>query len=375
MRPLICLILLLLYLSGTSQNLVVNPSFEEKEFCPRDFTAQMLTTIKNWKQVGDGTPDYFHRCSKAVGVPENIFGSQDARTGDAYIGMGTYLNNNSRYREYVFSKLSRPLAPGEMVCITLYYSAADNCQYVHDGFGVALSKAILSQPGTKPIRIKSTSMNNPQFNMLDDAQNWSELSDLYIAQGGEQYITIGNFNEDVDLKLIRRTNEPNPPSFKDFSYLFIDDVSVIPIKNKAECSCINEQLAEIAVDPPLELQEFDEIFLDDVHFDFDEFTLTDSAIHQLNQVYAIMRKNKAIYMEISGHTDNVGGQEYNQILSQERAKTVIDYLTRKGIPSDRFFEVALGSTKPAATNETEKGRAVNRRVEFKIRQRKFELVR
>ena len=80
-------------------------------------------------------------------------------------------------------------------------------------------------------------------------------------------------------------------------------------------------------------------------------------------------------MEISGHTDNVGDMEYNNILSQQRAQNVIDYLIRKGIPSERFFEVALGSTQPAASNDTEKGRAVNRRVEFKIRQRKFELIR
>jgi len=114
--------------------------------------------------------------------------------------------------------------------------------------------------------------------------------------------------------------------------------------------------------------------LDAVHFNFDEFTLTDSAIHQLNEVFAIMKRNKAIYMEISGHTDSIGGMEYNQMLSQQRAQNVIDYLSRKGIPAERFYEVALGSSQPIANNGTEQGRAVNRRVEFKIRQRKFELV-
>ncbi len=356
------------------QNLVVNPSFEEKEFCPSDFTMQIINSLKYWRQVGDGTPDYFHSCSKRVGVPNNIFGQQTARTGEGYVGMGTFLNNNGRYREYLFSKLVRPLKTGETVCITLYYSAAENCQFVHDGFGVVLSKFILSQPGTKPIKVKGQAMSNPQFNMLDETNGWSELSAYFTAEGGEQYITIGNFKEDNELKLIRRTQDPKIPSYKEYSYIFVDDVSVISIENKKECSCINEQLAAIAVDPPLELQEFDEIRLDAVHFNFDEFTLTDSAIHQLNEVYAIMKKNRAIYMEISGHTDSIGDMEYNQILSQQRAQNVIDYLSRKGIPAERFYEVALGSTQPIANNETEQGRAVNRRVEFKIRQRKFELV-
>jgi outer membrane protein OmpA-like peptidoglycan-associated protein len=210
--------------------------------------------------------------------------------------------------------------------------------------------------------------------MLDETNGWSELSMNYIAEGGEQFITIGNFNEDNELKLIRRTQDPKVPAYKEYSYIFIDDVSVVSIQDKKECSCINEELAKIAVDPPLELQEFDEIRLDAVHFQFDEFTLTDSAVHQLNEVYAIMKKNRAIYMEISGHTDSIGGMEYNQMLSQQRAQNVIDYLSRKGIPAERFYEVALGSSQPIADNETERGRAVNRRVEFKIRQRKFELV-
>ena len=375
MKRILGFIVMSCYLLVDAQNLVVNSSFEEKEYCPRDFTAQMLTTVKSWKQVGDGTPDYFHKCSKAVGVPSNIFGDQSAKSGDAYIGMGTYLNNNSRYREYIFSKLSRPLAAGEKVCITMYYSAAENCQYVHDGLGVVLSKNILSQPGTKPIRVKSESMCNPQFNMLDETNGWSELSDVYTAIGGEEFITIGNFKEDSDLKLIRRTQAPSTPSFKEYSYIYVDDVSVVPIQDPRECQCINAHLAAMAVDPPLELREFDEIRLDAVHFNFDEFALTDSAVQQLNEVFMIMKKNKAIYMEISGHTDNVGDMEYNNILSQQRAQNVIDYLIRKGIPSERFFEVALGSTQPAASNDTEKGRAVNRRVEFKIRQRKFELIR
>jgi outer membrane protein OmpA-like peptidoglycan-associated protein len=370
--------LLLLFLIGIhplqGQNLVINPSFEEKEFCPSDFTMQVMTSLKYWKQVGDGTPDYFHSCSKRVGVPNNIFGVQTARTGEAYVGMGTFLNNNGRYREYLFSKLTRPLKAGEMVCISLFYSAAENCQFVHDGFGVALSKFILSQPGTKPIKVKEQAMSNPKLNMLDETNGWSELSMNYIAEGGEQFITIGNFNEDNELKLIRRTQDPKVPAYKEYSYIFIDDVSVVSIQDKKECSCINEELAKIAVDPPLELQEFDEIRLDAVHFQFDEFTLTDSAVHQLNEVYAIMKKNRAIYMEISGHTDSIGGMEYNQMLSQQRAQNVIDYLSRKGIPAERFYEVALGSSQPIADNETERGRAVNRRVEFKIRQRKFELV-
>jgi OOP family OmpA-OmpF porin len=144
------LVLLLLSMTTKAQNLVINPSFEEMEYCPNDFTQQNLKSLKKWTQAGEGTPDHFNTCSKKVGVPNNMFGQQHARTGNGYAGLGTYLNNHNRYREYLLGNLSRALKPGEQVCITIYYSAADNCQFIHDGFGVSLSaqphKTITSKP-------------------------------------------------------------------------------------------------------------------------------------------------------------------------------------------------------------------------------------
>jgi outer membrane protein OmpA-like peptidoglycan-associated protein len=357
------------------QNLVINPSFEEMEFCPVDFTSLNLQSVKNWRQAGDGTPDYFNRCSKKVGIPENIFGNQEARTGNGYVGLGTYLNNNMRYREYIVGRLTRALKPGEQVCITLYYSAADFCQFVHDGFGVVLSAKPIAQKSSKTINVSQESMSNPRFNMMDDFIGWSELSTIFTAQGGEEVITIGNFKDEKDMRLIHRTKDSKMASIRDYAYIYIDDLSIIPIQKKSDCSCINEQLAEIATDPPRELTEYDEIKLDAIHFDFDQFTLTDSAVQQLKDIYTLLRKNKHMYMEILGHTDNVGGMEYNQLLSEQRAQSVIQFLTLKGIESNRFTIIAKGMSEPAKSNETEEGRAYNRRVEFQIRQKRFELVK
>ena len=375
----ISIILLLLSLISSSkfngQNLVINPSFEEMDFCPIDFTSRRLQSVKKWTQAGDGTPDYFNRCSKKVGVPDNIFGKQDARTGDGYVGLGSYLNNKLRYREYIVGRLSRPLKPGEQVCITLYYSAADFCQFVHDGFGVVLSAKPLTQTSYKTITVPHESMSNPKFNMMDDFTGWSELSALFTAKGGEEVITIGNFKDERDMRLIHRTKDSGQADTRDYAYVYIDDVSVTPVQKKSDCSCINEELAAVATDPPHELSEYDEIKLDAIHFDFDQFTLTDSATQQLQEIYILLRKNKHMYMEILGHTDNVGGAEYNQLLSEQRAQSVIQFLTLKGIESNRFTIIAKGMSAPAVSNETEQGRAYNRRVEFQIRQKRFELVK
>ena len=79
-----------------------------------------------------------------------------------------------------------------------------------------------------------------------------------------------------------------------------------------------------------------------------------------------MNQNKNLKIELGGHTDNQGSEEYNQKLSLDRAKTVYEYLITKGISSNRLTYKGYGKTKPIATNDTEEGRAENRRTEFKI---------
>jgi outer membrane protein OmpA-like peptidoglycan-associated protein len=77
-------------------------------------------------------------------------------------------------------------------------------------------------------------------------------------------------------------------------------------------------------------------------------------------------KNPNIHIEISGHTDNVGTREYNENLSLKRAGAVREYLIQRGIAMDRMLFSGYGFSRPVDTNDTETGRANNRRTEFKI---------
>ncbi len=72
-------------------------------------------------------------------------------------------------------------------------------------------------------------------------------------------------------------------------------------------------------------------------------------------------------IEIAGHTDGDGEDAYNQALSEKRAQSVVDYLVKAGLPADRFTAVGYGSTQPIASNETDEGKAQNRRIEFVVR--------
>ncbi len=361
-------------LSVRGQNLVENGSFEVKGYCPGNFNQQELNTISGWWQATDGTPDYFNACSDKVGVPNNVFGIQEAKDGHAYAGLVSYNGGGKQnYREYLQSKLARQLTEGEMVCIEMWVSAADYCNFVTDGLGILLSEKKVESNLQTPLG-NLPSLRNPRLHMLDEASDWVLISDTYIAKGGEQYITIGNFLKDKELKIIRRTEDMGAKGNSNWAYTYIDQVAVTPVGKRSECSCENDYLASIAVDPPLELSEYNKINLDAVLFDFDMDVLTDTAVVQLNEVFALLKKNRAMFLEISGHTDIVGPDGYNLDLSKRRAQAVIEYLKRKGISESRLILTYHGKKIPVADNESEMGRQQNRRVEFEILEKKFELI-
>ena len=113
--------------------------------------------------------------------------------------------------------------------------------------------------------------------------------------------------------------------------------------------------------------EVGEIFtLNNIFYDFDKATLRPESKDELNRLINFMNKMPLLVIEISGHTDNVGTDEYNQKLSQDRAQSVIDYLIKNAISKARLEAKGYGSSKPVASNETEEGRQLNRRTEFKI---------
>ena len=108
------------------------------------------------------------------------------------------------------------------------------------------------------------------------------------------------------------------------------------------------------------------IVLKNIFFDFDRATLQQTSFPELANVIRLMTEYPTLVIEISGHTDNRGAAAYNQVLSENRARTVVNYLVANGIPASRLRYAGYGLTRPIADNNTDEGRALNRRVEFKI---------
>ena len=108
------------------------------------------------------------------------------------------------------------------------------------------------------------------------------------------------------------------------------------------------------------------VVLKNIFYDFDKFDLKDESMAELGKLISFLNKNPKIKIEVGGHTDNVGGKQYNQQLSEKRSKAVYDYLVQKGIAIARLEFKGYGDAKPVADNTTEQGRSQNRRTEFTI---------
>jgi len=108
------------------------------------------------------------------------------------------------------------------------------------------------------------------------------------------------------------------------------------------------------------------VVLNNIFFETGKHDLLPTSEIELNRLVDLLNENSQLNIQINGHTDNVGSDSNNQILSEKRAKSVVDFLMKKGISPNRLKYKGYGETQPIATNDTEIGKASNRRTEFEI---------
>lgn len=159
------------------------------------------------------------------------------------------------------------------------------------------------------------------------------------------------------------------PVNKKYSY-FIDAPGFYPVAKNLDLTAnvakyiINDDFQVVSLEQMAEQNL--SVRINNIFFDYDKSALRNESFLELDRVVTLLNDNPAISIEISGYTDNKGSDDYNIKLSQSRAKSVRDYLVSKGINPDRVISKGYGKTNPVAGNDTEEGRQLNRRVEFKI---------
>lgn len=150
---------------------------------------------------------------------------------------------------------------------------------------------------------------------------------------------------------------------KDIPYVDTRDAPPEPIGMKDP----QEELKEI-------LRKVESGELPKINFEFDSAKILLASYPTLDAITDLVLSNEKIHIRVIAHTDNIGTDEYNQDLSERRARSVKTYLCKKGVPPPSIRFRGLGSTQPIADNATEEGRAQNRRVEFRLTTRDWDSV-
>ena len=220
--------LLLIFLTGSiaafTQNLVNNCGFNKYTTCP--YNHGQIHYCQGWDSPGGGTTDYCNSCNNGTiaGVPNNLWGSQNAFDGNGYAHVISYYPGQGFYREYIQSQLACPLKAGEKYNVSFYVSLSDDSKYAIDGLGAYFTNTPISQSGVGIISVPSGELiQSPQGQILNDKINWQLISGTYTASGGENYITLGCFRQNSELN----TQSVGGQLFL-ASYYF-DGIAVIPV--------------------------------------------------------------------------------------------------------------------------------------------------
>ena len=229
-------------------NLIPNPSFEDSTGIPNNWFE--INKCIGWYPVLITTPDYFSIYSSPtptannVSIPKNIVGYQNAKHGNFYIGMiikgrNTFTNTPAlNYFEPVQTKMPAPLLKDHIYDFTMFYSLADGVGMASNQLQAYFTVNQFSYNPNGPLTPGFTFTNNLNFQVendttqfMTDTMNWVPINGCFISQGGEEYLSIGNFRDGVYSKLLnvnRNTSflAPSGENFDDFAYYYIDDLSL-----------------------------------------------------------------------------------------------------------------------------------------------------
>jgi len=209
--------------------------------------------------------------------------------------------------------------------------------------------------------------------LLNSDSYWHLFSGKYTAHGNEQFLTIGNYLS-LEQSIFQSNTPHNINETRHFAYYYIDDVQLYMIQDDSHCpqtvisykTEVNDYIVRGTVDNNMDAMFVigSTYILKNVLFDFDKSVLNVEAINELKRIVDFLKSHRHVNIVITGHTDDVGSESYNELLSELRAKAVFEYLFREGISLTRMSYKGLGKHKPIADNISPFGRQENRRVEI-----------
>ncbi len=342
-----------------AQELVPNGNFEDflhKPFKWNTSGQDFNGIFYHWTSPTQASPDAYGR---GIDVPsfwkKQGFGFITPIQGSGFAGITLFgcKNGKPHCREYLQVQMTEPLVPGQQYELSFWTSPLPKGLRINN-IGAAFSYDSIQSPFDQKLDLI------PQINIkkiVNTAPNkWAKAKLLFQAKAREKYLIIGNFYKDEETRVKK---DPIYTKLK-YAYYYFDDIQLKKIPPIIEYV----DTTNVFLERTYEIN--DRVILENVYFDFDESTLLSKSYLTLAHLLELLHEHPNLIIELVGHTDSDGSSFYNQRLSKRRARTVYRYLLDQGIETSRLSYKGEGESQAISSNETEEGRALNRRVEFRI---------
>jgi outer membrane protein OmpA-like peptidoglycan-associated protein len=336
--------------SEVVKNIVPNGSFENY----RKKSGNIKQAIP-WQQIA--SVDFYQEP-----ISNDTTAQKGAKTGNCYAG----LRFQKKYKEFLQVKLAEPLHRGTTYEFEMYVRLAFWSNASLKSIGALFTK--IGYKGKNDV-VKSALIDSvSKKGSFINGYQWFKVSGKYLADGGEKYVTIGNFSPNVKKDMVRMNIFKF--GFKE-AYYFIDEISMVKAKEPVEkvkveiVGSFNADAQDSVLEVKKDVKVGEKITLKNIFFENGRYYLLPESYSELNKLAQYLLRNPHMEVQINGHSDNVGSKSKNQKISEQRAREVFEYLIKKGVQNKMYFK-GYGSSFPIASNDNDIDRAKNRRVEFEI---------
>lgn len=346
MKIIPCLILVFVSNILIAQNLVLNPSFEDGAIC--DGSTERIDTVNNWSTVA-GNPGYINT-SCFLSKESKAF-VQGMRLPPASEGEVLSIQKFDLQTECQQGELSKALEEGKQYVVQMRVRLPIQfCQQAINEVGVILSETPLDKYAERSkIDLPALGLKNNTQTAISKQYEWEEVSALYTAKGGEQFIAIGNFSSNNPGIFESRTK-------KECTYLFIDLVSVSEFTEQTLVNYV----------PDMTLKKDQRLLLKGIEFEEGSDVLKKSSFKILESLAKTLKDNSNIKVEIASYTDNSLDPSESLTFSTARAKTITEWLENKEVLSSQIKSIGRGSANAIALNSSKKDRQKNERIEIRF---------
>lgn len=358
-------------------NLVLDASFEIDDVKLLKAYGQLPTMIKNWGSPNEANADLFNTMAKStkVAAPKNDVGTEEPFEGSGYAGFRAFTKDPKKTRTYLQARLTKKLAKDKLYCVRFNVSLADLSKWGVNNVGMFISDRKLQNANTNALTLipQITEKTNAPITTMS---GWETICGTYLATGREEYIIIGCFGVEADIKqekVIKPAGQEG--MIAPDAYYYLDNVEIKEIISQSECFCGKKEdkdpdlIYSRASAKNVDMKPAEMVKATSVWFSYLSAEIPNMFEQELLDIAKLLQENPTMKIDLVGHSDN---DEQNETktdksyigLAKTRAESVKKFLVDNGVEAARISVSGKDNTVPATDKATPLGKAQNRRVEF-----------